>query len=65
MIPIKREITYNVIHKNSAVNNKCNAVFTFIDILKNIIKNKIKIKFISPNVINYKKIKINLKVVTY
>jgi len=36
---------YKVIHNNSAVNNKCNAVLTFIIILRNKIKKRIKIKF--------------------
>ena len=49
--PINKHSMYNVIHNNSAVNNKCNAVFTFNAILVNIIKNKINMKFKSPNII--------------
>ena len=50
--PINRQVIYNVIHNNSAVNNKCNAVLTFRAMLMNIIKNKMNIKFISPRTMN-------------
>ena len=49
--PTKRHITYKVIHKSSAVNSKCRAVFIFKTILVNITKNKINIKLISPKTI--------------
>jgi len=51
--PTNNERQYNVIHNNSAVNNKCKEVFTLIKTEKNKIKkNKIN-KFKSP--INIKK----------
>ena len=50
--PMNKHVMYKVIHKSSAVNNKCNAVLTFNAILINMIKNKINIKFISPKTIN-------------
>jgi len=51
--PLIRVRIYNVIHKNSAVNNKCNEVLTFIVILEKRIKKRRIIKLISPNVISY------------
>lgn len=51
--PIKSVIIYKVIHRISAVNSKCRAVFTFSAILANIIKNIKKIKLKSPSVIDY------------
>jgi len=51
--PMYKARRYSVIHKNSAVSNKCIAVFIFITILVNIKKNKNIIKFISPNNIMY------------
>ena len=51
--PIERERRYNVIHNISAVNSKCNAVFTLI-IMVNSIKKKIREnKFRSPTYIFY------------
>ena len=46
-------IIYKVIHSNSAVNKRCNAVFIFSAILANIIKNNSSTKFKSPNTKNY------------
>jgi len=51
--PTSSTIIYNDIHNNSAVNNKCKAVLTFSMIVKKKIKNKIKTKFKSPNIIYY------------
>jgi hypothetical protein len=51
--PIKSTIIYKDIHNNSAVNNKCNAVFTFKTIVMKKIKNKINTRFKSPNIIDY------------
>ena len=51
--PMKRVIIYKVIHKISAVNNKCRAVLMFNAILVNIIKKRKKIKLKSPKVIIY------------
>lgn len=51
--PINKHNMYNVIHNNSAVNNKCSAVFTFKAILVNIIKKITKTKFKSPKTIIY------------
>jgi len=50
--PIDKQITYNVIHKSSAVNNKCSAVFIFNAMLVNIIKNRRNRKLISPKTIS-------------
>jgi hypothetical protein len=46
--PTARTITYRVIHKSSAVSNKCSAVLVFINTLKINIKKKRKSKFKSP-----------------
>lgn len=46
--PIYNTITYNVIHKSSAVNNKCNAEFTPINIVEINMKKKRKKIFKSP-----------------
>ena len=46
--PIVKETMYNVIHNISAVNNKCSALVTLFAMLRNIKKNKIKYKFVSP-----------------
>ena len=40
--PIDKTIIYRVIHNNSAVNNKCNALETLFEILRNSRKNSIK-----------------------
>jgi hypothetical protein len=46
--PAKSTIAYKVIHKISAVNNKCNAVLVFSIKLKKIKLKKIKSTLISP-----------------
>lgn len=51
--PVSKTITYKDIHSSSAVSSKCNAVFTFTEILKRIKKKSNTEKFISPNNINY------------
>lgn len=53
--PTTKTIIYSDIHNNSAVNNKCNAVFMFSTIVKKKMKNIINIRFISPNIIFFKK----------
>jgi hypothetical protein len=52
--PMVKETIYSVIHNISAVNNKCSALVTLFAMLKNIKKNKIKYKFVSPINIIYK-----------
>jgi hypothetical protein len=52
--PIIRERLYKVIHKNSAVSNKCSAVFILITIPIKIKKNKKNKKLTSPKNISYK-----------
>jgi len=47
--PTINTIAYNVIHNNSAVSNKCNAVFELINTLMSKIKKKKTNKFKSPN----------------
>lgn len=52
--PINNIIAYKVIHRSSAVNNKCKAVFVLIRRLPNMKKKKMNNKFKSPkNKINY------------
>ena len=51
MKPTSKTIIYKDIHSNSAVKSRCRAVFTFSIIVKKNIKNKIKTRFKSPNII--------------
>ena len=51
--PTKSTITYKDIQSNSAVNSKCNAVLTFSTMVKKNIKNSIRTRFKSPNIIYY------------
>jgi hypothetical protein len=51
MKPTSKTIIYKDIQSSSAVNNRCSAVFTFNIMVKKKIKNKIKTKFRSPNII--------------
>lgn len=51
--PTSKTIMYKDIQSNSAVKSKCSAVFTFSIIVKKKIKNKIKTRFKSPNIIYY------------
>ena len=51
--PTDNTTIYNVIHNNSAVNNKWIELTTLLVILKNIKKNNKKYKFKSPTIINY------------
>ena len=51
--PIDSTMIYKVIHSNSAVSNRCNALDTLFAILKINIKNKIKYKLMSPINIKY------------
>ena len=53
--PINSTIIYRDIHISSAVNNKCNAVFTLSIIVKKNKKNNKNTKFKSPNIIYLKR----------
>ena len=54
--PILNTMIYNVIQRSSAVNSKCNAFETLLEILTNNKKNKIKYKLASPINIKYKRL---------
>lgn len=60
MIPINKTHIYKDIHSNSAVNNKCNAVFTLLNKVKNNKKKNKNNKFISPYNIVIKQIVLNI-----
>ena len=47
---------YNVIQRSSAVNSKCSAFETLLEMLTNNKKNKIKYKLASPINIKYKRL---------
>ena len=49
--PTNKTIIYRDIHNNSAVRRRCSAVLTFNIIVRKKIKNKIKTRFKSPNII--------------
>ena len=51
--PDNNTIMYNVTHNNSAVNNKCSAVFTLTSIVKKKKKNTISTKLMSPKIKTY------------
>ena len=53
MSPIDKDSKYSVIHKISAVSNKCRAVLTFTITVTNIKKKIIEKRFKSPIYINY------------
>lgn len=52
--PESSTIIYSVTHNNSAVNNKCNAVFTLTSIVRKKKKNIISVKLMSPKIKIYK-----------
>ena len=49
--PTSKTIIYRDIHNNSAVKRRCRAVLTFSIIVRKKMKNKIKTRFKSPNII--------------
>jgi hypothetical protein len=53
--PTRNTIAYKVIHRSSAVSNKCKAVLVLIKILINKIKKKKISRFKSPNNIKKKR----------